>query len=48
MEGGLAPKYVLYVFCLSQHIIICQLCKLTPSHHVQVTLQLTASLSNSV
>jgi len=29
MEGGLAPKYVLYVFCLSQHITICQLCKLT-------------------
>jgi hypothetical protein len=47
MEEGLVPIYVLYVFFVFlSGIIICQLCKLTLSHHAQVTLQLTARLSN--
>jgi hypothetical protein len=47
-EGVLRTDYVVYVFIFLGSIIICQFYKSTLSDQAQVTLQLTAGLSDLV
>jgi hypothetical protein len=46
--GGPRPEYVAYVFVFLGSAIICQLYKLNLPDQVQVTVQLTVSLSDLV
>jgi len=48
MVGGMGPDCVAYVFVFLNHIIICQLYKLTLSDQAQITVQLKVALSKLV